>query len=103
VEDVAAPYQRGFMAAMRRPSSRASHVEVMSQVLELLEGHDDVVIEARRAIDDYKQRHEGLMQVVGRLGQLIHESGAPKLDGQTYLDPHVSEIALRSLIENPLT
>lgn len=103
VEDVAAPYQLGFMEAMRRPSSRASHLEVMEEVVQLLEGHDDVVIDARSAVDGFKRHQVDLMQVIRTLGTLTRETEAPKLDGQTYLDPHLSELALRSLPSaNPL-
>jgi uncharacterized protein YbgA (DUF1722 family)/uncharacterized protein YbbK (DUF523 family) len=97
-EDVYSAYRSRFVAAFRRPTTIARHVNV----LEHLFGHvKDKISRAEKreitsCIDAYRNEEIPLVVVVSLLKFLIAAHGVKYVRGQLYLEPHPRELKLRN-------
>lgn len=96
--DLRAAYTGEFMAAMRARATPTRHVNVMHHMLGHLRGRleaparDDLL----RLIDDYRA---GIVPLVVPLSLIHHYAKLHRVSyllGQTYLEPHPRELALRN-------
>jgi uncharacterized protein YbgA (DUF1722 family)/uncharacterized protein YbbK (DUF523 family) len=97
-EEVYAAYHRHFVAAFRKPSTIAKHVNV----LEHLFGHVKKLIsraekrEIAAAIEDYRAARIPLVVVISLLKFLVAAHDVHYVRGQLYLEPHPRELMLRN-------
>jgi uncharacterized protein YbbK (DUF523 family)/uncharacterized protein YbgA (DUF1722 family) len=91
-------YERGFMAALRRPATPARHVEVLKRAVARFRGRLDLA--GRRAllasIDDYRAGRVPLVVPIALVRHHVARLGAEELGGQVYLEPHPKELMLRN-------
>lgn len=96
--EVFADYHRGFVAAFRKPATRARHVNV----LEHLFGHLKRLLGPREkreiglAIEDFRAGRVPLVVPVSLLRFLVVAHEVEYVKGQLYLEPHPREMMLRN-------
>jgi len=97
-QEVYRAYHTGFVAAFRRPTTIARHVNV----LEHLFGHVKSMIsraekrEVAAAIEEYRAARVPLVVVVSLLRFLVVAHEVEYVRGQLYLEPHPRELMLRN-------
>ena len=97
-EEIYPAYYRLFVAAFRKPTTIARHVNV----LEHLFGHVKKLItraekrEIAAAIEDYRAARIPLVVVVSLLKFLVASHDVDYVRGQLYLEPHPRELMLRN-------
>ncbi len=97
-EEVYPAYHRAFVAAFRKPTTVARHVNV----LEHLFGHVKNKIsgpekrEIAASIEDYRSARVPLIAVISLLRFLVAAHDVQYVRGQLYLEPHPRELMLRN-------
>lgn len=96
-EEVYAAYHPLFVAAFRKTTTVAQHVNVLEHLL----GHlKDKISESEKRevsalIEDYRQERIPLLVVTSLLRSLVTAHDVTYVQGQLYLDPHPRELKLR--------
>jgi uncharacterized protein YbbK (DUF523 family)/uncharacterized protein YbgA (DUF1722 family) len=90
-------YERLFMAALSRPATPRRHAAVLSRVAGRLRGGLDPAsrAELREAIEEYRRGRVPFLVPLILVRHHVRVLGIESLAGQTYLDPHPSELMLR--------
>lgn len=97
-QEVAAEYQRLFMAAMRRKTTRGRHTNVLRHLLGYFRDRVDAKVrqDLDAEIEAYRTGLVPLVVPVTLLAHYVRVFQEPYLSGQTYLDPHPRELMLRN-------
>jgi len=96
--EVRAEYTRAFMAGLRVVATPARHVNVMHHMLGHFRGLMDAETrdELLGSIEEYRQGHVPLVVPLTLLHHYAKRYRVDYLLGQTYLQPHPRELALRN-------
>ncbi len=96
--EVARRYARGFMTALAKIATRGRHVNVLGHMAGFLRG--PVAADARRevaeVIADYRKGSVPLIVPITLIRHHVRAHGIEYLAGQSYLEPHPRELALRN-------
>ncbi|MGE3276882.1 MAG: YbgA family protein [Vicinamibacterales bacterium] len=97
-EQLRTQYVEGFMTAMAAPATPAKHANVLQHMLGHLRGRLDAEdrAEVLELIEDHRRGLVPLIVPVTLLRHHVRRLGVAYLEGQTYLDPHPRELALRN-------
>lgn len=96
--DTARRYAEGFMTALARTATRGRHANVLGHMAGFLRG---VVDDASRAelaslVEDYRRGTVPLIVPVTLIRHHVRAHAVEYLAGQSYLEPHPRELALRN-------
>jgi uncharacterized protein YbgA (DUF1722 family) len=91
-------YIEGFMGALAVLATPARHVNVMHHMLGHLRGlvDDDARDEILRLVQDYRRGFVPIIVPLTLLHHYARRHAVGYLLGQTYLEPHPRELALRN-------
>jgi uncharacterized protein YbgA (DUF1722 family)/uncharacterized protein YbbK (DUF523 family) len=97
-DEVRAAYTRGFMDGLRPIATPARHVNVMHHMLGHLRGLVDLATrdEMLGIVEEYRKGHVPLVVPLTLLHHYAKRHKVAYLLGQTYLEPHPRELALRN-------
>jgi uncharacterized protein YbgA (DUF1722 family)/uncharacterized protein YbbK (DUF523 family) len=96
--EVKAAYMADFMAAMAVVATPAKHANVLQHMLGHLRGKIDAAArdEILGLIDELRRGVVPLIVPLTLLGHYVRRHQVAYLEGQTYLEPHPRELALRN-------
>ncbi len=96
-DEVRERYEAAFMRALKPIATRGRHVRVLRHLAGYLDRRLDSesLLELHACIRDYQNRIVPLLVPLTLLKHHVRRLEIPSLAGQTYLNPHPDEIALR--------
>ena len=99
-EELSREYLARFMKVLESPASEARHFETFKQVFDGIKpGLDGTAVkDVARILQDYRQGNLPLGVPLMLLRHYVRVQDHPTLNGQTYLEPGVREVLLRTRV-----
>jgi uncharacterized protein YbgA (DUF1722 family)/uncharacterized protein YbbK (DUF523 family) len=96
--ELAERYQQGFMTALARIATRGRHTNVLAHMAGFLKRSLDEPgrRELAELIEDYRRGHVPLVAPITLVRHHVRVHHVAYLAGQSYLEPHPKELALRN-------
>jgi uncharacterized protein YbgA (DUF1722 family) len=96
--ELAAEYQRGFMAALTKIATPSRHANVLQHMVGYFKKTLDAQarVELLDVIEDHRRGVVPLIVPITLLRHHVRRLKVEYLEGQTYLEPHPRELALRN-------